>query len=447
MNSLKSFFMLLVLVGVGYGVYRTLHLKNPQQVPPGVDTSIPAIDLQLGSSSPGVGADHGGMAPKFSSTPSLPAPTTLSPHEPRRDNIVNSPLSLSSPTPSLPAPPTSIGFGEPAQSAPRGNDLKLDTPANDNPGSSMLPPLVSTPQPGPELTLPPSTLAPPANTANTANTLTPPAMSGLNAPGNATPSNLPPGATPLAGFNAPSNDPNQAALSPFGPVMKETQQLINENKLSEALTRLTRLYDDPTMSASEQQQVNELLNQLAGVVIYSSKHHLLASPHRINPGETLDVIAKQHNVPWEMLAKINGLTAPNQLPVGEFLKVVPGPFRAEIDLKKQKLTLFLRDQFAGSFDIVNLGSESQYVPTDFTVQKRALNPTYGNSELKQSYGSGDPHNPLGNFALQLSERMMIHGHGAQVPINDPRGSIRLTAKDAEDVHDILSEGSQVKIRR
>jgi LysM repeat protein len=437
-NSLKSFFMLLVLVGVGYGVYRTLHLKNPQQVPPGVDTSIPAIDLKLGSSVPGT--DPGGMVPKFSSNPSSPPPTTLSPREPRRDNIVNAPLALSSPQPSLPAPPSSIGFGEPASPAPRGNDLKLETPsANDNPGSSMLPPLVSTPKTGSDLTLPPSTL-------------TPPAMSGLNAPGNALPSNtqpnnLPPGATPLAGFNAPSNDPNQAALSPFGPVMKETQQLINENKLSEALTRLTRLYDDPTMSASEQQQVNELLNQLAGVVIYSSKHHLLASPHRVNPGETLDVIAKQHNVPWEMLAKINGLTDPKQLPVGEFLKIVPGPFRAEVDLKKSRLTLFLRDQFAGSFDIVHLGSDSQYAAADFIVQKKSMNPKYSSSSRQQQFEAGDPNNPLGNFGIVLADGMMIHGHGAAVPINDPRGSIRLTAKDAEDVHDILSEGSQVKIRR
>jgi len=436
-NSLKSFFMLLVLVGVGYGVYRTLHLKNPQQVPPGVDTSIPAIDLHMGSSAPGTGIDPGGMAPKFQITPNSPPPTTLLPREPRRDNIVNAPFSQPNPVtpPASPAPTTSIGFGEPALPTPRSNDLKLETPApNDNPGSAMLPPLVSTPNTGPELTLPPSTLAPPA-------------MSGLNQPGNVSPNNLPVGATPLAGFNAPGNDPNQAALSPFGPVMKETQQLINENKLSEALTRLTRLYDDPTMSASEQQQVNELLNQLAGVVIYSSKHHLLASPHRINPGETLDVIAKQHNVPWEMLAKINGLTDPKQLPIGEFLKIVPGPFRAEIDVKKSRMTLFLRDQFAGSFDIVHLGSDSQYAAADFIVQKKSMNPKYSSSSRQQQFEAGDPNNPLGNFGIVLADGMMIHGHGAAVPINDPRGSIRLTAKDAEDVHDILSEGSQVKIRR
>lgn len=439
MNSLKSFFMLLVLVGVGYGVYRTLHLKNPQQVPPGVDASIPAIDAPaLGN----ISAPNS-TAPNFSSTPATP-PTTLSPREPRRDNIVNSPLSMGSPSTSTTTPPpTTIGFGEPLK--PLGNDPKLDAPPSaDNPGSALLPPLASTPKPG-DLSPPASTLAP------SAATLAPPAMSGLNAPANASPStstpgSLPSGASPLAGFGAPAGEANQTALSPFAPVMKETQQLIAENKLSEALTRLTRIYDDQSMSASEQQQVNDLLNQLAGVVIYSTKYHLV-SPHRIDPGETLDVIAKRYNVPWEMLAKINGLTDPKQLPIGQFLKVVPGPFRADVDLKKNKLTLFLKDQFAGTFDIVNLGGESQYAPADYVVQKRALNPTYGNRQLNQNFGSGDPNNPIGNFALLLSDKMMIHGHGAQVPPNDPRGSVRLSAKDAEDVHDILSEGSQVKFRR
>ncbi len=44
--------------------------------------------------------------------------------------------------------------------------------------------------------------------------------------------------------------------------MKETQQLIAENKLSEALTRLTRLYDDQTMSAAEQQQVKRFAQSI-----------------------------------------------------------------------------------------------------------------------------------------------------------------------------------------
>ncbi len=216
MNSLKSFFMLLVLVGVGYGVYRTLHLKNPQQVPTRVDTSIPAIDLQLSSALPGSNAAPGGTAPKFESTPSTPPPTNLAPREPRRDNIVNAPFAQSNsalPTPTtLPgtntpgsptAPPTSIGFGEPANPAPRGNDLKLDAPpASDNPGSALLPPL-ATSSSGPELSLPAEHADSSSEFNHAANqSLTPPVMSGNNPPANATPSNLPPGATPLTGFSS-----------------------------------------------------------------------------------------------------------------------------------------------------------------------------------------------------------------------------------------------------
>src|SRR5690349_16108944 len=112
--------MLLVLVGVGYGVYRTLHLKNPQQAPAGVDTSIPAIAAPP--------LDPLNAAPGYAATPSNPPPTTLSPREPRRDNIVPTPLSPPS-MPSTPsAPPTSIGFGEPLKPAPSGSDLKLDAP-------------------------------------------------------------------------------------------------------------------------------------------------------------------------------------------------------------------------------------------------------------------------------------------------------------------------------
>ena len=187
MNSIKSFFMLLVLVGVGYGVYRTLHLKNPQQVPPGVDTSIPAIDLQLASSTPG-SMDPGGSAPKFSGS-SSPAPTTLAPREPRRDNIVNAPLGLST----SPAPTTSIGFGEPLQPTPRGNDFKLEAPpASDNPGSAMLPPL----------NVPPKS----EQRSRATREFTDAAIDvgGLNAPTNSTPANPPLGGTPLAGFSAPA---------------------------------------------------------------------------------------------------------------------------------------------------------------------------------------------------------------------------------------------------
>ncbi len=56
---------------------------------------------------------------------------------------------------------------------------------------------------------------------------------------------------------------------------------------------------------TDTQKVETLLSQLAGTVVYSTEHQL--EPARVvKPGETLETIAKEYNVPWQLLAKING---------------------------------------------------------------------------------------------------------------------------------------------
>ena len=88
-------------------------------------------------------------------------------------------------------------------------------------------------------------------------------------------------------------------------------------------------------SPADTQKVETLLGQLAGTVIYSTEHQL--EPARVvKPGETLETIAKEYNVPWQLLAKINGIPAPDQLRPGQELKVVRGPFSAVVDLHRSR---------------------------------------------------------------------------------------------------------------
>ena len=48
--------------------------------------------------------------------------------------------------------------------------------------------------------------------------------------------------------------------------------------------------------------MESLLGQLAGTVIYSTEHQL--EPARVvKPGETLETIAKEYNVPWQLLGE------------------------------------------------------------------------------------------------------------------------------------------------
>ena len=71
----------------------------------------------------------------------------------------------------------------------------------------------------------------------------------------------------------------------------------------------------------------------------------------VRRNESLDEIAERYNVPLELLQKINGIDNPEVLVPGTELKVVTGPFRANMDLPGQELTLFLNGLYAGRFPI------------------------------------------------------------------------------------------------
>ncbi len=103
-----------------------------------------------------------------------------------------------------------------------------------------------------------------------------------------------------------------------------------------------------------------MLDPLAGEVIYS-RRHLLDIAYVTNQGEVLEDIAKQYEVPSDILAKINAVDPVAPLPAGTRLKVVPGPFRAEIDLARSEMTLFVGELYAGRFAI-EFGS--QPTPTE-----------------------------------------------------------------------------------
>ena len=80
---------------------------------------------------------------------------------------------------------------------------------------------------------------------------------------------------------------------------------LETGRYAEALAVLSVWYDNPSLSIEENNQLERILGQLAGTVIYSTQDMLLP-PHTVADGETLQTIAKPLNIPWELLSKING---------------------------------------------------------------------------------------------------------------------------------------------
>lgn len=246
-----------------------------------------------------------------------------------------------------------------------------------------------------------------------------------------------------------------AAENHFQTKMVAIEQQLMAGQLAEAHLELSKFYGESSLTPEEHQRVVDLLSQLAGTVVYS-REHLLAPPHIVAPGETLEQIAATCNVPWQLLAKINGLPGPGPLQPGQQLKVMNGPFHAYIDLEDRQLALFLDGKYyAGRFPVAfGKEVEPQPGPYIYTVKNKLEGPTYYGQQAtptgkQESYGPGEPQNPLGSRKIELDRQLSIHGTNdpASLDRDDPRGCIRLAPTDAEDVYDILTIGSQVVIQR
>jgi LysM repeat protein len=238
----------------------------------------------------------------------------------------------------------------------------------------------------------------------------------------------------------------QASL--FSAARVAVQSALDRGELSQALLLLSDWYGDPSLSSAEATEVQELLSQLAGSVIYSTEHRL-EPPYMVQAGEKLTDIAEKYNIPWQLLAKINGITNPDQLQTGQQLKVIRGPFSARIDLSERKLVLMLDRRYAGQFAL-------DFEPTTsieegyWSVNQKLLTP-----------GSVGMINPTGGTLSEERSILLtsttggngqvtvLRGPGATTPATtDPTGRvIQLRGTDVEDVYDILSLGSQVVIRR
>ena len=241
----------------------------------------------------------------------------------------------------------------------------------------------------------------------------------------------------------------------FDSLLKAAERELNEGRMTQAHLALSNLYNNPEMSPAQASRVAELLDQLAGHIIYS-KLHLLEPPYTIKRGETLEQIAQSYNVPWQLLANINGIRDPRRLEPGKQLKVVRGPFNAVVDLQRYELMLMLAGRYAGRFPI-GVGLDCAELEGTYVVCNKTVSPQYYGPNREQ-ISAGDPRNPLGKLWIGLGEhpgqhcRLGIHGTGDPTSLHTTsgRGSIRLGDKDIEDVSGILSVGpvaSRVTIRR
>lgn len=197
--------------------------------------------------------------------------------------------------------------------------------------------------------------------------------------------------------------------------------------MRQALEELSGQIHNPELATLDQSMLYKWLDTLAGKVIYSSEHHINSQPHIVQANETLASLADAWRVPPQLVYNINRerISNPFELVPGTELKRVSGPFRAELDLTNQTLTLFLDGLYAGRFRCVSLAS----------------NLSAGSWKIENKVENG---HPAGQFLMQTNQpEVNLH---AQPADGNPTGCC-FAQGDARDLFSILSVGSEIKVIR
>ncbi len=218
-------------------------------------------------------------------------------------------------------------------------------------------------------------------------------------------------------------------------------QLIADGEDVEANFQLSNLY---WKRPEIRDQLMKRLSIVAYRIYFAPQPHYMDG-HVVQAGDVLQNIAKDYDVSWEYLAKLNRTDAKHIRP-GQKLKVIKGPFAAVVDLSDREMTIHSHGHFVARFE-VGIGQDSSAPVGTLKVLEKLRDPTY--------YGPGgviaheDPLNPLGEYWLDLGDNYGIHGtiHEKSMGEAESQGCIRMKNRDIADVYDLLTVGSEVIIRR
>ncbi|PWJ91221.1 lipoprotein-anchoring transpeptidase ErfK/SrfK [Oceanotoga teriensis] len=172
--------------------------------------------------------------------------------------------------------------------------------------------------------------------------------------------------------------------------------------------------------------------------------------HVVQSGDNIYKIAEKYEVTPGDIVSINGITEPSKIYIGQILKIgnidyYESPLRIEIDLSKNMLHLYYREELLKSY-IVAVGRSDSTPPGYYKIfYKEKEPPLYWNDEIIQS---GSVINGIGSRWLQLSvPKYGIHGTTKPWEIGKriSHGCIRMFNFDVEELDFIISLGTEVYV--
>ncbi|NQU75771.1 MAG: L,D-transpeptidase family protein [Planctomycetes bacterium] len=248
-----------------------------------------------------------------------------------------------------------------------------------------------------------------------------------------------------------------------GTASLENKQFIAARKqLSQALA-------SDLLSPQQADQCRQALSAVAKELIFSRNIYpddQYAWRYVVAPGDTLTKIAEAQKtfIPYDGIRRINGIADPRRLQVGQWLKLVRGPFDVVITKGTFTLDLYHHGMFVKSYRI-GLGQNGSTPAGKWIVRPggRVRSAPWTPPPPAQSgriIECGQPGYPLGKEGLWIAlqgvdeNTKMLAGfgiHGTNEPDSIGQqaslGCIRLADADIAELFDLLCDGqSRVEVR-
>lgn len=232
---------------------------------------------------------------------------------------------------------------------------------------------------------------------------------------------------------------------PLSGAWTQVDRLVAEGRYRESLKLLSRFYGTADADGPQRQRLLGWLDALAGKVIFSSEHHFRDQPYIVAANESLVDLAKRWNVPAQLIYNINRSEIPNpaSLRPGTALKVVDQPFNAMIDLRSNVMTLFCDGLYAGRFPI-RVGVSGDVTNGTYRVLAKAAEGFRWRDASGNEYPPESPLNGYGPHWIGLSGSLCLHALKGDAT-EGHHGCIGLNPTDAADVFQILSQASTVTV--
>lgn len=252
--------------------------------------------------------------------------------------------------------------------------------------------------------------------------------------------------------------------------LAEADRLLKKNQPLEAREVLNAALHSQRLREEDATTLRTKLGQLNADLVFSPRvveGDPLCEVYEVQPGDRLSKIASKRElaVHWKLIQRVNGLSNPNRIRVGQKLKLVRGPFHAVVDKSDFRLDIYHGAPndpdswlYIRSFD-VGLGKDDGTPIGTFVVGRDAKvsNPAWVNPhDPSEKYGRDDPRNPIGEYWIGLEglgDAAAFVGYGLHGTIEPQSvgteaslGCVRLRSDDIEQVYELLVEGiSVVKI--